>query len=75
VLSREELQELGYKLAIFPVAGLLASAAALHSVYGELRRAGSTSAFEGALYPFGDFTRLMGFERVWSFEREHAETQ
>jgi 2-methylisocitrate lyase-like PEP mutase family enzyme len=75
VLPREELLELGYKLAIFPVAGLLAAAAALHSVYGELRRTGSTSAYEGALYPFGDFTRLMGFERVWSFEREHAETR
>jgi 2-methylisocitrate lyase-like PEP mutase family enzyme len=73
VLSREDLEEIGYKLAIFPVAGLLAAAAALRSVYDELGRSGSTARFAGPLYPFGDFTRLMGFERVWAFDREHAE--
>ena len=25
------------------------------------------------MYPFNDFSRLMGFERVWAFEREHSE--
>lgn len=74
ILSRSELEEIGYKLAIFPVSGLLASAAALHAVYGELKCVGSTNAFTGALYPFNDFTKLIGFERVWAFEREHAET-
>lgn len=74
VLSRQELEEIGYKLAIFPVSALLASASALHSVYQELGSAGSTSAFEGPFYPFGDFTRLMGFERIWAFDREHAES-
>jgi len=73
VLSRAELERLGFKLAIFPVAGLLAMAAALQSVYGEIRAAGSTKSWAGELYPFGDFTRLMGFERVWAFERDHAE--
>jgi hypothetical protein len=24
-------------------------------------------------YPFNDFSKLMGFERVWAFERAHAE--
>jgi 2,3-dimethylmalate lyase len=73
ILSQKDLEEIGYKLAIFPVSALLASAAALHSVYEELGRAGSTSAFSGPLYQFGDFTKLMGFERVWAFDREHAE--
>jgi 2-methylisocitrate lyase-like PEP mutase family enzyme len=73
VLSRAELERLGFKLAIFPVSGLLAMAAALQSVYGEIRAAGSTKSWAGELYPFGDFTRLMGFERVWAFERDHAE--
>lgn len=73
VLSRAELERLGFKLAIFPVSGLLAMAAALQSVYGEIRAAGSTRSWAGELYPFGDFTRLMGFERVWAFERDHAE--
>jgi 2-methylisocitrate lyase-like PEP mutase family enzyme len=73
VLSRAELERLGFKLAIFPVAGFLAMAAALRSVYGEIRSAGSSKAWPGELYPFDDFSRLMGFERVWAFDRDHAE--
>lgn len=73
VLTREELATLGFKLAIFPVLGVLAAAAALHSVYSEIRGSGSSRGWGGALYPFDRFTRLMGFERVWAFERAHAE--
>ena len=73
VLSRADLERLGFKLAIFPVAGVLAMAAALQSVYGEIRESGSTKAWTGDLYPFDAFSRLMGFERIWAFERDHAE--
>ena len=49
--------------------------AALQSVYGEIFKTGSTKSWTGQMYPFDDFSRLMGFERVWEFERRHAETQ
>jgi 2-methylisocitrate lyase-like PEP mutase family enzyme len=71
ILSRTELEAFGYKLAIFPVTGLLASAAALRSAYSVLRQEGSTASIAPGLYPFSDFTRLIGFERVWAFEREN----
>jgi 2-methylisocitrate lyase-like PEP mutase family enzyme len=73
ILSRAELERLGFKLAIFPVAGFLAMGAALRSVYGEILATGSTKGWTGELYPFDDFSRLMGFERIWAFERDHAE--
>jgi 2,3-dimethylmalate lyase len=73
ILSRAELEAFGFKLAIFPTAGFLAAGAALRSVYGEIRSSGSSKAWRGELYPFDDFSRLMGFERVWAFEREHIE--
>ncbi len=44
ILSRVELERLGFKLAIFPVAGMLAMAAALQSVYGEILKTGSTKS-------------------------------
>ena len=65
---------LGFKLAIFPASGFLAMGAALRSVYGEILEKGSTKAWTGELYSFDAFSRLMGFERVWAFEREYAET-
>lgn len=73
VLSRAELERLGFKLAIFPTAGLLAAAAALRAVYGELSAKGSTKDWAGEFYAFDEFSRLMGFERVWEFERRNAE--
>lgn len=74
ILSRAELEKLGFKLAIFPASGFLAMGAALRSVYGAIRDNGSTKGFDGELDDFGEFSRLMGFERVWAFEREHVET-
>ena len=74
ILSRAELEAFGFKLAIFPTAGFLAAGAALRSIYGEILSNGSSKAWKGELYPFNDFSKLMGFERVWEFEREHAES-
>lgn len=74
ILGRADLEMLGFKLAIFPASGFLAMGAALRSVYGEILSTGSSKSWSGEMYPFGDFSKLMGFERVWAFERDHAET-
>jgi len=74
VLDKNELERLGFKIAIFPTSGLLAAGAAMRSIYQEIRSAGSSKSWTGDMYAFGEFCRLMGFERIWQFEREHAET-
>ena len=71
-VARAEFERLGFKLAIFPTAGFLAAGAALRSVYGEILSKGSSKSWTGN--HFDDFSRLMGFERVWAFEREHSES-
>ncbi|WP_431858559.1 isocitrate lyase/PEP mutase family protein [Azospirillum sp.] len=73
LLGRGELEALGYKVAIFPVAGLLAAAGALQALYAHIKAAGSSRDWDGTLYPFPDFVRMIGFERVWAFERAHPE--
>jgi 2-methylisocitrate lyase-like PEP mutase family enzyme len=73
VLSASRLEQLGYKIAIFPATGFLAAGAALDSVYQTLRRDGSSVAATAPLYPFMDFAKLMGFEQVWEFDRRHAD--
>lgn len=73
ILSRDDLQAIGYKIAIFPVAGLLAASAGLDAVYRTLRTTGSTREFTGDLYSFERFVTLMGFERIWAFEKRFAE--
>jgi 2-methylisocitrate lyase-like PEP mutase family enzyme len=75
VLSREELEGMGYKLAIFPVTALLASVHAMTQVFKQLKESGSSSNMTVPLYDFGDLTKLMGFEDVWAFEKRYAETK
>ncbi|MSO74706.1 MAG: isocitrate lyase/PEP mutase family protein [Alphaproteobacteria bacterium] len=73
IMSRAELIELGYRIAIFPAAGFLAATAALDSIYRALKDVGSTKSTNTPLYPFGDMNKLMGFEHVWDFDKRHAE--
>jgi 2-methylisocitrate lyase-like PEP mutase family enzyme len=74
MLSNARLAEIGYALAIYPVAGLLSAAAALQTVYRQIRETGSSLGSSAPLYSFADMNRLMGFEEVWRFDRAHAET-
>ena len=74
VLSREELESIGYKIAIFPVTALLAAVQSMQAVYEGFRSQGSSVATGVPLMPFADLTRLMGFEDVWAFEKRHVET-
>ncbi|MFM8866254.1 MAG: oxaloacetate decarboxylase [Limnohabitans sp.] len=74
VLSRQDLESIGYKLAIFPVTALLAAVQAMTEVYTRFQAQGSSAGGSTPLYDCGELTRLMGFEDVWAFERRHAET-
>ena len=74
VLDKKELEGLGFKIAIFPTSGFLAAGAAMRSIYEEIRSSGSSKSWTGDMYAFDEFCRLMGFERIWQFERQHAET-
>jgi 2-methylisocitrate lyase-like PEP mutase family enzyme len=73
VLSRDELEALGYRIAIFPVSALLAAVKAMHGMYAHIRAHGSSKGAPVELEDFGALTRLMGFEDVWEFEKRHAE--
>lgn len=73
VLSREDLESIGYRLAIFPVTALLAAVKAMASVYEQLKQTGSSLGTPVPLEDFGELTGLMGFEDVWDFDKRHAE--
>jgi len=73
VLSKTRLQELGYRIAIFPATGFLAAAAALRSAYAGLLASGSSVSLDIPLYDFQEFSVLMGFDDIWEFERSHAD--
>ncbi len=73
VLSKAELESIGYRLAIFPVTALLAALHGMSRAYAHLKETGSSKGGTTPLYDFGDLTDLMGFQDVWDFEKTHAD--
>jgi 2,3-dimethylmalate lyase len=73
MLSNARLAEIGYALAIYPVAGLLSAAAALETIYRQIRETGSSLGSSAPLYSFVEMNQLMGFEEVWRFDKAHTE--
>jgi len=73
VLPAADYQSIGYSIAIYPGAGFLAVGAALKSVYTQIKETGSSIGAEAPLADFMEFSRSMGFEDVWAFEKQWAD--
>ncbi|MEY2620482.1 MAG: hypothetical protein RIT26_302 [Pseudomonadota bacterium] len=73
VLTRQALQDIGYRVAIFPVTAMLAAAQAFGQVYGQFSSQGSSKGLNLPLHDFQQFSRLMGFDWVAQFDRDHTE--
>ena len=71
ILDAATLQRLGYRLAIFPALGFLAAGAALTRAYEGLKANGSSVGLDVPLYPFKDFSALMGFGWVAEFDAKY----
>jgi 2,3-dimethylmalate lyase len=75
VLTRAELESIGYKIAIFPVTALLSAVQAMQNVYTQFKQTGSSAGGTQPLYDFADLTQLMGFEEVWEFDKRYAQVE
>ena len=73
VLPPKVLEEMGFALAIYPGAGFLSAGHALEKVYGQVLQTRSSVGSPVAMADFMDFSKMMGFEAVWEFDRRHAE--
>ena len=71
VMKPEELAALGYRIAIFPSAGFLATCNALNAVYGSLKQSGDAEDGGVNLFSFGEFNDLMGFNDIVEFEKRY----
>jgi len=65
-----ELGATGYRMVVFPVAGVLAAAHALGDVYAALHRDGTTASARGSMLAFDALNALLGLEELYRRERE-----
>mgnify|MGYP001418829261 FL=1 len=71
IFSSAALQDMGYSVAIHPALGFLAVGEALKTAYTTLDTTGNVSGL--ILEDFGEFSKIMGFEDVWDFEKKWAD--
>jgi carboxyvinyl-carboxyphosphonate phosphorylmutase len=72
LLPVERLRDLGYKLIIYPVSTLFAATKAMMGVVEEIRRSGTTHAYQDRMIQFADFNRFIGLREVLEQEKEYA---
>jgi 2,3-dimethylmalate lyase len=70
ILPQAQLKQMGFSAAIYPTAGLFAAAKALESVYDDHVKDRQVRA---PLYAFHDFVEMIGFQKVWDFEKKYAD--
>ncbi len=68
-LSAEELQQMGYKIAVFPLAGLFAATHAIAQCFQHLRQHSSTAGFE-SLVNFGQFEEIINVPHYRQLEQQ-----
>ena len=73
VLSKADLESIGYRIAIFPALGFLSMGAVLEKAYSELKRDGSSTKVTVPLYDFKKFSELMGFDWVAEFDKKYRD--
>jgi 2,3-dimethylmalate lyase len=70
ILSQAQLKQMGFSAAIYPTAGVRAAAKALESVYDDHAKDRQVRA---PLYTFHEFVEMIGFQKVWDFEKKYAD--
>jgi 2-methylisocitrate lyase-like PEP mutase family enzyme len=73
MLSSERLRALGFRIAIYPAAGMAAACAAMDRAYRHLLEHGSLIGATHDTFNMQQLHELSGFPEVWAFERRHAE--
>ena len=75
LLSYQELQDLGYKMVVFPLSALLAATKAIAEVYAELFRSKTTAAVADRLEGFEEFERIVGVPELRAMEERYGVRQ
>jgi methylisocitrate lyase len=70
LVSVAELAEMGYKLMVYPIEGLLAAGAAIQRVIETFQREGHLDGLVGELMSFGTINQVLGLQEVVALRSE-----
>lgn len=71
LLTKEELRDLGFQLAVCPLTALYASARAMQDMFALLRQAGTTRSAVDQLLTFEQFHRIIDLDAYYSLDERY----
>ncbi|MFW5855969.1 MAG: isocitrate lyase/PEP mutase family protein [Bacillota bacterium] len=72
ILNKEELEELGYKIIVWPLSVLYASARGMYKVLSSLKENGETEEVMDELMPFDKFNEMIGLDEIQELEDKYS---
>lgn len=75
LLSTTDLQDLGFKMVVYPLSGLFTAARSLMETYRTLVNTNSTVSRQSAMMSFSDFEKVVGVPHFKELERKFAQTE
>jgi len=71
-LSAQELKQMGYKIAVFPLSGLYGAAYAMKKIFTSLKETGSTQNCRDIMVNFGEFNELVELQRFMQMDQKYS---
>ncbi|HEV8404358.1 MAG TPA: isocitrate lyase/PEP mutase family protein [Nitrososphaera sp.] len=71
-LPAQELLNLGYRIAVFPLSALYGATYAIRQVLTELKKTGGTSETRKMMVTFKDFNRFVDLDKYMSLEKRYT---
>ena len=71
LLTKEELESLGFQLVVCPLTALYASAKAMQEIFGLLKTAGTTRAAMDRLLPFQQFHDIIDLDGYYALDERY----
>jgi len=71
-LSADLLQQMGYRIAVFPLSGLYGAAYAMRKIFSDLKQTGSTQSCRDIMMNFGEFNELIELQKFMDMDHKYS---
>jgi len=71
-LSADLLQQMGYRIAVFPLSGLYGAAYAMRKIFSDLKQTGSTQSCRDIMMNFGEFNELIELQKFMEMDHKYS---
>lgn len=71
-LSADLLQQMGYRIAVYPLSGLYGAAYAMRKIFSDLKQTGSTQSCRDIMMNFGEFNELIELQKFMDMDHKYS---